>query len=180
MVVLHYFLSDVQPRTMGRNSAILRHSFLAAFLFDRWSQVKLRFGGEFQDLFTFYNNLYAADSPAWRETQQHVQAMRDACARGGVPFVVVITPDIHDLSPGTPYKALYGQIQAAYQRSGIPTISTFDALQSAFGKDVSTLWVQSDDPHPNARGHAVMADVLYRYIADKSPLAPTQTPHSPF
>ena len=35
MVVLHYFFSDVEPRTMGRNSQILRHSFLAAWLFDR-------------------------------------------------------------------------------------------------------------------------------------------------
>lgn len=180
LVVLHYFLSDVQPRTMGRNSAILRHSFLGAFLFDRWSQARLRFGGEYRDLFTFYRDLYAPDSAAWRETQQHVLAIREACVRQGVPFVVVITPDIHDLSPGTPYQALYEQIQAAFQRADIPTISTFEALQHQFGNDVSALWIQPDDPHPNAMGHGAMANVLYRYIAGDNPLKLTPAPQSPF
>lgn len=170
MVVLHYFLSDVQPRTMGRNNAILRHSYLAAFLFDRWSRVQLRFSGRHQDLFSFYKDLYAADSAAWLATQLHVQEMREASLRQGAPFVVVITPDIHDLSPGTPYKALYDQIVTAFQQKGIATISTFAALQAAFGKDVSAVWVQADDPHPNGKGHAVMADVLYRYIVSDNPL----------
>lgn len=170
MVVLQYFLSDVQPRTMGRDSAILRHSFLAAFLFDRWSLMKLRVSGEYKDLFTFYQDLYGPESAAWRATRQHVEEMRDACGRAGVPFVAVITPDIHDLSPGTPYKALYDRIAAAFQQKGIPTISTFDALQAAFGADVSAVWIQADDPHPNAKGHAVMADVLYRYIVRENPL----------
>jgi hypothetical protein len=170
LVVLHYFLSDVQPRTMGRNSAILRHSFFAAFLFDRWTHVKLRFGGDYKDLFTFYNDLYADDSAAWRVTQQHVREMRDASARAGAPFIVVITPDIHDLSTRTPYKALYERIGSTFQRMGIPVVSTFDALQGAFGANVSALWVQSDDPHPNAKGHAVMADVLYRHLVDLNPL----------
>jgi hypothetical protein len=38
LVVLHYFISDVQPRTMGRSNPVLRYSFLAAFLFDKWNR----------------------------------------------------------------------------------------------------------------------------------------------
>ena len=178
LVVLHYFLSDVQPRTMGRNSFLLQHSYFAAFFFDRWSQIKLRVGGQFTNLFTFYRDLYADDSPAWHVTQQHVQAMRDEAARAGVPFIVVITPDIHDLSPGTPYKALYDKIEAKFSGMGIPTVNTFDALQRDFGKDVSSLWIQPDDPHPNAKGHAVMADVLYRYLVDHDPLRLTSAAHA--
>jgi hypothetical protein len=170
MVVLHYFISDVQPRTMGRDNFILKHSYLAAFLFDRWSQVKLRFGGEYVDLFTFYDRLYADDSPAWAATRQHIKAMHDEAARAGAPFVIVITPDIHDLSPGTPYAKLYQKVETAFAGLGIPTVNTFGALQQQFGRDVSTLWIQPDDPHPNAKGHAVMADVLYRFIAERDPL----------
>jgi hypothetical protein len=169
-VVVHYFISDVQPRTMGRNSWVLQHSFLAAFFFDKWSQVKLRFGGEYKDLLTFYQDLYAEGSPAWATTQQHLREMRDASAKAGVPFVVVVTPDIHDLSPGTPYKALYDRISAAFTAMDISTVSSFDALQQKFGTDVSALWIQADDPHPNARGHAVMADVLYNYLVSADPL----------
>ncbi len=170
MVVLHYFISDVQPRTMGRDSFILKHSFLAAFLFDRWSQLKLRFSGDYKDLFTFYKDLYADDSPAWKQTQQEILAMRDRTAKDSVPFVVMIIPDIHDLSPGTPYKALYDKMNTTFQGMGLTTVSTFDAFQHEFGDDVTKLWIQADDPHPNAKGHALMADILYRYIADTDPL----------
>jgi len=176
MVVLHYFVSDVQPRTMGRNNPLLQHSYLAAFVFDRWSQVKLRFGGNYKDLFTFYSELYQDDSPAWAMTKQHVQEMREASEKAGAPFVIVITPDIHDLSPGTPYKALYDKIEKTFSGMGIRTVSTFDAFQKEFGGDVSKVWIQADDPHPNAKGHALMANVLYQYMVDTDPLALKKTP----
>jgi hypothetical protein len=170
MVVLHYFISDAQPRTMGRNSWLLQHSFLAAFLFDRWSLLKLRFGGEYKGLLPFYQGLYADTSSAWKLTQKHVQEMRAATEATGAPFVIVITPDIHDFSPGTPYKAIYDTIETTFRGMGIPTVSSFDALQRTFGSDVSKIWIQPDDPHPNAKGHAVMADVFYDFIVSSDPL----------
>ena len=170
MVVVHYFISDVQPRTMGRDSFILKHSYLAAFCFDRWTQLKQRFGGHYKDLFTFYSDLYQDDSQPWKQTQKLLADMRDTTARDGVPFLVMIIPDILDLSPGTPYKALYAKMETAFKGLGIPTVNTFDAFQHEFGNDVSTLWIQSDDPHPNAKGHALMADILCSYLIEKDPL----------
>lgn len=170
LVVLHYFISDVQPRTMGRNNAILKHSYLAAFLFDRWSLLKLSLSGSYRDLFSFYRELYQPESPAWLETQHQIQAMHDAAARDSVPFVLMIIPDVHDLSPTTPYKALYRQIDSTFESMGLQTVNTFDAYQQRYGDKVSQLWIQADDPHPNARGHAVMADELYRYLVTTDPL----------
>lgn len=170
MVVLHYFISDVQPRGMGNNSFILRDSYLAAFLYDKWSIVKLKFGGNYKDLFTFYKDLYADDSEAWKQTRAEISEMRDITAKDGVPFVVMIIPDIHDLSPGTPYKELYSKMETAFKAMNIPTVNTFDAFQKDFGDDVSKLWIQSDDPHPNATGHALMAKFLYDYIVETDPL----------
>jgi hypothetical protein len=170
MVVLHYFISDAQPRGMGRDSVILRDSYLAAFFFDRWSQIKLRFSGQYKDLFTFYKDLYADDSQPWQQTQRQVAEMRDITAKDGVPFLVMIIPDIHDLSPGTPYRDLYAKMETAFKAMNIPTVNTFDAFQQEFGDDVSKLWIQSDDPHPNASGHALMAQILSNYLAENDPL----------
>lgn len=170
LVVLNYFISDVQPRTMGRDNAILKYSLLSAFLFDRWSQLKLRLSPSYTDLFTFYKNLYADSSSAWKNTRQEVLAMHDSATSHGIPFVVLITPDIHDLSPGTPYEALYRKMDSTFTSMGLATVSSFGRFQQQFGSDVSRLWIQSDDPHPNSRGHALTSDILYQYLVDTDPL----------
>jgi lysophospholipase L1-like esterase len=61
-------------------------------------------------------------------------------------------------------------METTFKGLGLPTLSAFDAFQRQFGQDVSTLWIQSDDPHPNAKGHALMADLLYHYIVEADPL----------
>ena len=167
-VVLNYFISDVQPRGMGRDNPLLAHSSLAAWIFDRFSQ--WQFARQGKDLFTFYAELYADSSGAWRDTQQTIRAMRDACNASRVPFIVMIIPDIHDLSPGTPYRALYEQMERAFRASGLNVFNTFDAFQRHFGSDVTALWIQADDPHPNAAGHALMADQLVEYFVSANPL----------
>jgi hypothetical protein len=170
MVVLHYFIGDVQPRGMGNDSFILRDSYLAAFFYNRWSEIKLKFSGQYKDLFTFYKDLYADNSEPWKQTQHQISEMRDITAKDGIPFLVMIQPDIHDLAPGTPYKDLYAKMETAFKAMGIPTINAFDPFQKEFGEDVSKLWIQSDDPHPNASGHALMARILYDYLVAKDPL----------
>ena len=169
MVVLHYFISDVQPRGMGRDNALLKHSALAAFCFDRFGQVQFR--QQKTDLFTFYRDLYADDSAAWRQTRDLIAAMRDRCRADGVPFLVMIVPDIHDLSPGTPFAPLYAKIDTAFRQLDLPVLNAFAPFQQRFGADVTKLWIQSDDPHPNAAGHALMAELLEAYLVREKPLA---------
>lgn len=166
--VLHYFISDVQPRTMGRDNALLKHSFLAAFCFDRFSQ--LQFASKKTDLFTFYRDLYADGSSAWAITQKDILAMRDQCQADKVPFSVMIIPDIHDLSPGTPYAELYHKMETTFRGAGLTVVNAFAPFQERFGSDVSKLWIQSDDPHPNAAGHALMADLLVDHLVKDNPL----------
>ena len=170
LVVLHYFISDVQPRTMGRDNPILKHSYLAAFFFDRWSKIQLQFSGKYKDLFTFYSDLYKDDSPAWESTRREISEIRDITLRDKVPFVIMIIPDIHDLTPGSPYGALYKKMETAFTGMNIPGVNAYEPFQKRFGGDVSQLWIQSDDPHPNASGHELMAGLLYDYIVEKDPL----------
>jgi hypothetical protein len=157
-VVLNYFISDVQPRTMGRDNPILKHSYLAAWAFDRYGQ--WQFARQGKGLFTYYSDLYADDSEPWRITREKIREMRDVCAASHTPFMVMIIPDIHDLSPGTPYRAIYERIELSFRGAGFEVVSTFPAFQQAFGADVTKLWIQGDDPHPNAAGHAILADQL--------------------
>lgn len=162
VVVLNYFISDVQPRGPGRDHLLLKHSYLAAWLFDRYSA--WQFARQGRDLFSYYADFYRPESEAWRDTQADIRAMQEVCARDGVPFLVMLIPDIHDLSPDSPFAELYRTMEATFRADGFDTLNTYDAFRSRFGGNVSALWVQPDDPHPNADGHALMASLLVEHL----------------
>lgn len=169
LVVLNYFISDVQPRNKGRDNLLLKHSYLAAWGFDRYSQ--WQFSRQGKDLFSHYAEFYAAGSEPWIAAQRHIRDIRDTLAADGVPLVVMMVPDIHDLSAGSPYQALYAEMERAFRSSGLDVVNTFGAFQQRFGSDVASLWIQSDDPHPNAAGHALLADQLVTHLVHVNPLS---------
>jgi lysophospholipase L1-like esterase len=86
----------------------------------------------------------------------------------------MIVPDIHDLSQNSPYKELYNRMETAFSAAGLETLNAYPAFQERFGDREQDLWIQGDDPHPNAQGHALMADLVYRYMVDRNPLGLTR------
>ena len=165
LVILHYFIRDAEPIGMGRDNPILKHSYLAAFLYNR-----VQLLGPRKSLFEHYRGLYAGDSASWRETRAIVSEMKQTLDRDRVPLLVMIVPDIHDLSRTSPYAELYATMERAFVAAGVPTLNTFAAFQAEFGGREQELWIQSDDPHPNARGHKLMADEAFKYVAERNPL----------
>ena len=178
LVVVQYAINDAEPRSMGRNNWLLQHSLLADYFFDRFQHLRFA-GGNNKDLFSFYSHLYEDNSDAWNQSLGCLAAIRDTAQKDGVPVVIMIVPDIHELTPETPFRDLYARMASAFRKLDIPTINTFDEFREHFGTDVSKLWIQSDDPHPNASGHALMADILYNYLVEANPLKLTKSARDP-
>jgi lysophospholipase L1-like esterase len=174
MVLVHYFISDAEPRPPGRNGFLLRQSALAAYLFDRVRTVALIADGK-QDLFKYYSDIYSDAHPYWATTLDTLCEMRDVAARDGVPFVVMIIPDFHNLAPGSPYKAIYQKVAEGLSSRGIVNVNAFPPFQQRYGGNESELWIQRDDPHPNARGHELMAELLYDYLSRPGAFSLTDT-----
>jgi lysophospholipase L1-like esterase len=164
LVVLHYFISDPEPRPPAKNSIVLRESYLAAYFYDRFRTLGLAAQGH-NDLFKHYSDVYDDQYPYWTAALERIVAMRDAAARDHVPFVVMLIPDFHNLANGTPYGALYEKMYKGFTERGITTINTFPEFQKRYGGNESDVWIQRDDPHPNAKGHELMAELLYGYLA---------------
>lgn len=165
LVVLHYFISDPEPRPPARNSLILRHSFFAAYCYDRFKTIGLAAEGK-TDLFKHYSEIYDDSQPYWTDTLNRITAMRDLAAKDKVPMVIMVIPDFHNLANGTPYESIYSKIEKGFSDRHFTTINTFPVFQKRYGGGKeSELWIQPDDPHPNAKGHEVMAEVLYEYLS---------------
>jgi hypothetical protein len=171
LVVVHYFIRDVEPIGKARNNLLFKHSYLAAFLYDRLRVLQFTTDRKF-DLFEHYQKLYQEDSPSWQLVVENLRQMKAVADRDHVPFLVMIIPDIHNLSDTSPYRDLYQKIDGRFERLGLATLNTFDAFNAEFGKNEAALWIQADDPHPNAKGHALMARSLYDYLVTTKPLIP--------
>src|SRR5205807_3928261 len=80
--------------------------------------------------------------------------MRDTTRKDNVPVVIMIIPDIHDLSPGSSYRDLYGKMEAAFKALDIPTVNTFDDFQKNFGDDRS-------EEHTSELHHLVISYAVF-------------------
>jgi lysophospholipase L1-like esterase len=158
-VVLNYFISDAEARPKHRNSFIFRQMYIAAYLYERLGGLSFQLFSN-RDLEQYYRDLYRDDSAEWLHTQELVRDMHSTLSAHKIPFFVIVTPDIHNLSPSSSYPAIYKSIERQFKSSGIDTVNAYDALQKTFAGRESDLWIQSDDPHPNEHGHKVFASVL--------------------
>jgi lysophospholipase L1-like esterase len=178
LVVLHYFISDPEPRPPARNSLILRHSFFAAYCYDRIKTIGLAAEGK-TDLFKHYSEVYDDGQPYWTDTLNRIATMRDQAAKDGVPTLIMIIPDFHNLANGTPYESLYAKMEKGFSDRKLTTINTVPVYQKRYAGKESELWIQPDDPHPNAKGHEVMADVLYDSLSKPGAFALRTTTTTP-
>lgn len=169
-VILHYFIRDVEPIGRGSDNPILKYSYLAAFLYNRVQIALALAPGRHFSLFEHYRQLYADGSVPWAETRAIIAAMKQALDRDHVPFLVMIVPDVHDVSNHSPYKELYTKMETAFSAAGVATLNMYSDFEERYGGREQDLWIQSDDPHPNARGHALMADLVFKYMVHQDPL----------
>ena len=103
-----------------------------------------------------------AEREMWRLQQTALLAMASRCEEAGVPFHLVVFPllfDLHDYG----FHDVEGEIEQFAEQSDIPHFSLTPAF---LGREDHTLWVASNDQHPNARGHAIAAERLLPYVRD--------------
>lgn len=98
----------------------------------------------------------------WRLQQTALLAMRARCEAAGVPFHLVVFPLLFGLDDYA-FHDVEAEIEGFATRSGIPHFSLTPAF---LGRADHTLWVASNDQHPNAAAHAIAAERLLPYVRE--------------
>ena len=65
---------------------------------------------------------------------------------------------LDDLGPQHPERAIYERVEQAAKRRGLGVTQSFPYFE---GRSAESLWVSRFDPHPNVKGHTVLAEALY-------------------
>ncbi|MBF0312091.1 MAG: SGNH/GDSL hydrolase family protein [Oligoflexia bacterium] len=164
MVIFHYFINDAEKNPQRNDNPLLKHSLLFAFLYDKIALLAFQHKGNKPSLFEFYQQNYQEDNADFQRSIQSILSVKKICEDLHIPFALEIVPDFHNLQMNSPYESIYQLIEKTYLQHNIPVINTFKNFQLQFGGKEKELWIQPDDPHPNQKGHRVMADEIYPYI----------------
>jgi len=161
VVILQYFINDAEPNAVQTNSALIKYSLLAGYLYKHFLTYSM---GASKSLEDYYLSLYKDDEPGWENTKSSLLKFKKICNERGIISVALMIPDLRDFSKNSGYPSLYEKIEKVFQQSKIPVIDTFPALSVAFGNDSINARVASDDPHPSSSAHKIIADELYKFL----------------
>jgi len=156
VIVVHYFLRDAEILPPASGGWLMRNSQLALMLWQAAANV-MHGRDDLTGLEDYYKAMYAAGSEG-RIRMEAALAELDTITRpAGITVVLAMMPDIHRLKP-YPFGFVNEQMRDLAGRLGWAYVDLLDAFKDV--PDAKALYAIPGDPHPNAAGHAMMADVL--------------------
>lgn len=160
-IVVHYFINDAEDLEPGGGNFLVEHSQLAA---TAW-MVGRRFsaGTGQQGLEDHYRQVYASDAPGYVEMKRSLARLARYAREHGIRVYLAMAPDVHNLVdyPFTDIHAAMGEIT---RELGWTFVDLYPGFAELRPQDV---WAMPGDPHPNALGHQIMAEQLYRVLAQR-------------
>ncbi len=162
-VAIHYFINDAELLTPSNRNPILHHSQLA---FTAWTMASQKTApNESQE--DHYRKLYASDSPGFLKMKEALTRLGKYASENDIRLHLMIVPDTHNLTE-YPYNDIHQKITALATELGYNVIDLYPGFKGLTHDDI---WVLPCDPHPNALGHRIMAETIYRHWKEKPVLA---------
>lgn len=167
-VFLAYVVNDAEPSTAMPNNPeeTYRHSrsWFLTELAERLNRKVLRrrvLPSAKDNVGATYLDGFAEGSVKWRDSREALRQMRDICAAAGIPFTVLILPDVtQSFDDSYAWRSIH---DAVARWSGELNIPAFDLLSLFRGEDHQSLLVPWDG-HPNADAHRRIAEFLVARI----------------
>ncbi|WP_298244122.1 GDSL-type esterase/lipase family protein [uncultured Bradyrhizobium sp.] len=156
------FVRDGEPLEQGGGNFLLRNSQLALTV---WTVVNRVFGesGE-NSLVAHYQRIYAPGSPAVTRMNAEFAKLAAYAREHRIRVTLAMVPDIHNLDR-YPLQFVHDIFGKTARDNGFAYVDLLPALQGIASSDI---WAMPGDPHPNARGHALMADAIYPVLASEA------------
>jgi hypothetical protein len=161
-VILQYYPRDAEPNTEQKDSAILKTSYLAAFLYRHFQGLLATGQGSLADHFKV---LHQDGNPDWERTRQTIRNLKILTERRGIMFAVILIPELRDPSPTGSFAGVYREIKSFFAEEGIDVIDPSPAVWHQLADDPRSGWAHPADPHPNAAVHRTLGRAIYEYFA---------------
>jgi hypothetical protein len=107
------------------------------------------------------SELRAFDSEGHRLQFASLRKFKELAEAQGADFLLVIFPGLQRLDSDYYQELLYSKVEAFAAEHGIECLNLFPSFR---GREPSELHVSLVDSHPNAKAHALAADVLFEFL----------------
>lgn len=144
LVILNYFVNDAELTPKRRGGLLRVHSAAYVYLANRVDTARRSYAGS--DWHHYYQGLYAPGAVGWEVAREHIRTLANVCHESGIKLAITSYPELHQLAP-YPFMAVDHALQKLAYELKIPFINLLPAVA---GDEPQTLWVTSDDAHPNA------------------------------
>ena len=165
-VILHYFLNDVEYISNKNSNIFIEYSYLIAYLYVRLKQSILSSVSSYNSIGEYYSDMYKSTSKGWYDAQNSIIKINNLCKSKGIEFMVLIQPDLHNLSLESQQFYCHLIIRTFLENNNIVYLDLFNVFAVKFKDELKNLWVSNDDPHPNVLGHTIIYQALYEYIIE--------------
>ena len=161
LVILEYFINDVEPVPREKTMGWLSRSYLAAFALSRYDAL-LRFSGRRPQWAEYYAGLYEEGRPGLRAAQEALRELAEITSRDGVKLLVAMLPELHEINGTYRFAGEHRKIADALDGTGTPVVELIESLRG-HGPE-SSLWVTPADPHPNGKANALIAAQIAAWV----------------
>lgn len=164
-VVLQYFFYDSRVESQVASNWLLKNSFLATYFYSWYLGFKFSIG-ENENLFDYFQKRYAPDNPEWIDNQKSLQKISQFCKEKSLPLVVLLYPELHDVSENSPIQSAYKEIKRVLKGLDVEVLDS-PSFQEYAGRE-RELWVSFQDAHGNKIVQQAMAKKFVEYYSSSS------------
>jgi len=162
MLLLAFFINDAEPVPRMSRSFLLNHSHFAVLAWSKLNRVRaLLFPG--QGYREYYRSLYADSNPGWPRCRKALLELSAFCAQNRKKLLVILLPELHDLREPYPFQDAQRRVEEVLRSSSVEVLDLFPHFKGLEGR---SLWVSSDDAHPNAIAHERIAEAVFRRMSE--------------
>lgn len=159
-IVVHYFLNDAEILPPPSGNWLMRNSQLAV---TTWIMISRALSSDSRSLEDHYKSVYQSDSEGYKQMVASLQRLRDYCTANSIRLYLAVVPDIHNLSP-YPFGFIHEKMRMLADHLSMDYIDFLNVMSEV---DAESLWAMPGDPHPNALGHALMAQELFPRLVEQ-------------
>jgi len=153
-IVIQYFVNDAESLDSGGGNWLLRNSQLAVTLMIAINRL-IYSGGE-SSLIDHYKKVYAKNGEGFKEMEKSIERLSEHAKKNNQKLFLVMTPDFHNLID-YPFSFIHSKMKGIASKNNIEFL---DLLPYFEGISKEEIWAMPGDPHPNKKGHEIMASAI--------------------